>query len=332
MSVANDKKEQEDLLKKPPSDGLVVFNRALYTGIGFGVNEASSLWITNQFMLGKNLFAKVPLLEKFGAWFSKDGFERASEWIAKTFKFKEKIASDGKRITPKANAGNALLMVTLISGGTLLILPMKILEESQAYWVKKTDHFLDWIRGNKMSAEEVAARDAEVEQYIACSPKQSWPSMMFGRVVAVGSSIATGTFLVGEENNRKLMNWSEKILTGGKKPKMQTAHSWANYARLLSVETYSCAISSVVLEVMSKLFAKHNSKPHNPEICNKKTAADNATDSSADNIVAADTADTNAAASSSIASANASPCEKSFCKKINAQKEQAAQIPAVAMS
>ena len=263
--------EEEVEPKSAPSDGVKVFNRGLYTGVGFGVNEVSSLWITNQFKEGNNLFENVPMLKKAGAWFSKEGYEKVGAWIAKTCKFAEKIGKDGKRISSLDRGKNALLMTTLISGGTLLILPMKWLEDNKTYWVKKTDHFLDWMRGNKMSAEDVAARDAEVEQYIACSPRQSWPSMMIGRTIAVLSSIGLGTFIVGPKNNEKLMDLSERAFTGKLMPENYKGapHSWRNYARLLSVETYSCLTSSVVLEIMSKFFAKKSSKPHDPALCKK---------------------------------------------------------------
>jgi hypothetical protein len=46
------------------------------------------------------------------------------------------------------------------------------------------------MRGNKMTDEEVAARDQEVERAIACEAKQTWPSLIIGernlRVYEVG--------------------------------------------------------------------------------------------------------------------------------------------------
>src|ERR1700733_12079213 len=77
------------------SPGEVAFNRVVYTGIGFGVNEAASLWITDQFVHGKNLLSNVPGLKKPGAWFSEEGYSRASEGIAKLFKLTEKTGAEG---------------------------------------------------------------------------------------------------------------------------------------------------------------------------------------------------------------------------------------------
>lgn len=253
------------------SPGEIAFNRVVYTGIGFGVNEASSLWITDQFVHGKNLLKNVPGLKKAGAWFSQEGYERASENIANLFKLTEKVAADGAKILPKERAGNGLLMVMLLSGGTLLLLPMKWLEDNKIYWVKKANHTIDKLCGHHKTPQEVAARDAEVEKAIACSPRQSWHSMLSGRLVAMASSVAAGTLLMGPQRNQKLMDWSEKLLTGSLQP---AAHRTAShrYARLVSVETYSCAISSMVLEMMSKFHARRSFKPHDPVICARDEA------------------------------------------------------------
>lgn len=238
---------------RKPSGGEVLFDRVVYTCIGFGVNEASSLWITDQFMHGK------PKWYLGGKAFSSEGFEIASNWIAKTFKM------------PKAKAGNTLLMATLLSGGTLLVLPMRYLEEHKIYFTQKANHFLDYLHGRSMSAEDVVARDKEVEQAIACSPQQNWKSLLVGRAAAMFSSWGTGTFLVGPENNHKLMNWSERNLTKAANAvglnNLAKSDTFKRYARLASVETYSCALSSVVLEVASKLFAKRGVEVHDPEIC-----------------------------------------------------------------
>jgi len=296
------------------SAGELLFDRTVYTGIGFGVNEVSSLWITDQFMYGKNLLAKVPGLDKIGSWFSKEGFDRASESVAKLFKFTEQVAKDGSKIAPRERGANALLMVTLISGGTLLILPMKWIEDHKIYWVQKANHLVDKLKGNKLIADEVAARDAQVEKDIACTPRQSWPSMLVGRTIAVMSSILTGTFLVGPRNNEAIMNWSEKKLAGS----LQTAGQRDmkhRYARLIGVETYSCSISSLVLEFMSKLFAKRGATPHDPVICEAAAAAlPAATDSTTANT---DTKEADCG------------CAKSHAEKIQAQKAQMALAPMV---
>lgn len=255
--------------KRKKSAGERVFDRVVYTGIGFGVNEGASLWVTDQFLNGKNLLENVPVAKKAGAWFSKEGFDKASEYFAKTLKLTERVVKEGEKtitITPKARAGNSLLMATLLSGGTLLILPMKMLEDHKAYWVKKANHMVDRWRGSKLSADEVAARDAKVENEIACSPRQSWPSMLMGRVVAMFASWGTGTFIMGKERNDKLMDWTEKTLAGSVQPEGQKS-ALHRYARLAGVETYSCAVSSAVLELSSKVSARRMLRHRDPDNC-----------------------------------------------------------------
>lgn len=289
-------KDQEEAVDRKKSAGEILFDRTVYTGIGFGVNEVSSLVITDQFLHGKNIVGK---------WFSKEGFDAASGWLAKTFKVKDGIDKSGKKVTGAAKAGNMLLMVTLLSGGTLLILPMKWLEDHKNYWVKKANHLIDGWRGNQMSAEEVAARDAQVEQDIACSPRQSWPSMLLGRVIACCSSVATGTFLVGKKNNDRLMDWSEKTFAGSIQPEGKK-NFWHRQAGLLSVETYSCAISSIVLEMMSKLFAKKSSSVHNPDLCRNAAPAPTAAATASEN-------EGNTSAKNEV--------RGNYCAKIQAQKQ-----------
>ncbi len=252
LEEAHGKMPERDPNRKKTA-GELIFDRVVYTGIGFGVNEASSLWITDQFMHGK------PKWFLGGKPFSHEGFEAASKAIAKTFKM------------PVAKAGNTLLMATLLSGGTLLVLPMRYLEENKITWTRRANHLADYMSGNKLSKEEVDVRDKEVEQAIACSPQQGWGSLLAGRAVAMFASWATGTFLVGPKNNEKIMDFSEKHISNAAKgvgfAKAAKTDIFKRYARLIGVETYSCAESSVVLEVASKILANRGTEIHDPELC-----------------------------------------------------------------
>jgi hypothetical protein len=245
---------QESNRKK--SAGETLFDRTVYTGIGFGVNEASSLWITDQFVHGS------PKWWLGGEAFSKAGFDAASNYIAKAFNMS------------KPKAGNSLLMAALLSGGTLLVLPMRHLEEHKIYYTQKANHLIDWATGNKMNSEQVQARDQDVAQAIACSPQQTWASLLAGRAAAMLTCWTTGSFLIGPKRNKKIMDWSETALTGAANASgfssAAKTDAFKRYARLTGVETYSCALSSVVLELGSKLFASHGTEVHDPEIC--KTA------------------------------------------------------------
>lgn len=277
--------------ERKPSGGEVMFDRVVYTGIGFGVNEISSLWITDQFVHGK------PKWWLGGKAFSKEGFEAAGNFVAKKFNM------------PIGKAKNSILMATLLSGGTLLVLPIRALEENKIYWTKKANHFLDYVRGTKMTEEEVNARDEEVKQAVACSPQQTGLSLLVGRAVAMLTCWSTGSFLIGPKNNERIMDWSEKWISKGTKAvglkKMAENETFKRYARLTGVETYSCLLSSLILEGVSKVFARRGKEVHDPEICEayaKKARAANAV---------------NAAPVSSSSDASA-PAEKTEC---DAQKK-----------
>lgn len=267
-------------IRRTKTTGEWLFDRVVYTGIGFGVNEAMSLWITDQFVHGKNLLEKTPgFLKTMGSWFSKTGFDKLSQKIADTFKLKE-IMAEGQKLSPKARGGNTLLMATLLIGGTLLVLPMKLIEDNKAYWVKKANHLMDRFRSQKLTSEEMVKRDDEVEQAIACSPKQSWPTLLIGRAIAMLASWSTGTWM-GKKRNDRVEDFSHNMLTGAiketntlfggtEKSPLARFADWnvtKRYARLVGLETYSCTISSVTLELVSKLLSCVWPRVHNPELC-----------------------------------------------------------------
>jgi hypothetical protein len=277
-------------IRRSKTGGEWVFDRVVYTGVGFGVNEAMSLYITDQFMNGKNLLGKqTGFLKTMGSWFSKETFDYLSHGIAKTFSLKTVTTKAKKVILPHQRGGNTLLMITLLSGGTLLILPMKWIENNKNFWVKKANHMLDWFRGDRLAPEEVARRDDEVEQAIACAPRQSWPSLLIGRAIAMLSSVGLGS-LIGKDRNDRIGQFSENVITHGIR-ESNTLLDWKmdsplfkfadnatlkRYANLIGIETYSCLTSSIVLEIASKFLSKRNKKlVNNPELC-KETAAENA--------------------------------------------------------
>jgi hypothetical protein len=262
---SNDDDYQKAHGKRRKTAGEIVFDRTVYTGIGFGVNEGSALVIADEFEhgMGKNLFQKT------------------ANWLVKTLKFGEKVTREGKKITPHENASNALLTFSLLLSGTALVWPMKWLEDHKASLVKKANHQIDNMRGNKLSGEEVKARDNEVEQALACEPKQSWPSLLVGRTIAVSSTMVNSMFVMGPNGMRKAGNFSENLLTKGKlsidpvpgngKPRTRAQR----YAYVTGIETVCCVISSIVLESASKLFARTRKKKlvHDPELCDEVKAA-----------------------------------------------------------
>ena len=237
--------------KKPHREktaGEVAFNRGVYTGVGLITNEVSAILIADEFQnrSGKKLF------------------ENISQGMVKAFNFKD-VVKNGKMITAHQNASSMLMWASLLISGSLLVYPMKKLEDNKGYWVKKANHFFDKMRGNAMAPEDVAERDNEVEKAIACEAKQTWSSLLIGRAIAVATVLGLGK-AIGTERSDKIMDFAEKGLMGSIQPVGQK-NRWHSYAAVLPLETLACTTSSVALEMFSKLFAKRGVTVRNPELC-----------------------------------------------------------------
>lgn len=251
---------QKRLEARPMTAGELIFDRTVYTGIGFGLNEIISVMFAVMFEHGK------------GKYFGKQGFEKTSEWIAKTFNFKDSV-KNGKHVSAKASAGNSLLWVSLTSGGFILLLPMKWMEDHKEQWVRRINHWVDKLTGYRLTEEQIATRDADIAQTIACEPKQTWKSLLIGRFIAIGASIGLGTSL-GEARSEKIKQVSDRLLTDTAKNVgmggLTQANNFHHYTRVIGVETVSCATSSIVLEIASKFFAKKQVTVNDPVLCARK--------------------------------------------------------------
>lgn len=245
----------EELKNREKSAGEKIFDRGVYTGIGFGVNEGLSLYLADEFEHG---------------W-GKKWFEKAANWLFEKGYFKDGI-KNGAKVSGKANAANMLMTLGLLSGGTLLVWPMKWLEDRKAWWVKKINHKMD---DGKLSAEDVAKRDAEVDHAIACEPKQTWTSLIPARFLAMSSTTLFGTFIMKDAGNQKVKQWSKDTLTNTANAVGATSlaktERFGRYAGLTGVETIYCFISSVVLEASSKMLGSwlngNGKHVKNPVLC-----------------------------------------------------------------
>ncbi len=228
------------------SAGEVAFDRVVYTGIGFGVNEASAIVIADEFQnrSGKKLFQTI------------------SEWMVKNMKFTDTV-KNGVHIPANKSAESMLLWASLLISGTALVVPMKKLEDNKEHWVTKANHWFDKRNGTVLTDEQVAARDKEVSDSLACEGKQTWASLAIGRSIAIVTALGLGK-LIGPQRSEKMMDWSEKMFTGSVQVEKNRAHS---YAAVAALETASCATTSVALEFASKLFAKRGVTVRNPEKC-----------------------------------------------------------------
>lgn len=257
--------DQEALeAKRKKSAGEVIFNRTVYTGIGFGLNEAISLYITDQFEHGKG----TSIVNKLGI--NPKNFARAAENTKGLFKEKRIIVQGVEKIyTPIMRGQKFVMGSSLLIGGTLLVLPMRWLEDSKEFWVEKFNHLYDKFRREKLTPEEVRARDEEVAKAVACSPKQSWPTLLLGRAIAVSTTIGWNAAAsaevtpVIEDKGNTFLHW----LTRNKFADKDRYPTVNRYFSLTGVETVCCTISSVVMEVASKFLASKHKQVHNPEKC-----------------------------------------------------------------
>lgn len=242
--------------------GEVVFDRTVYTGIGFFLNEGLSLYLADEFRAG---------------W-GKPGFE----WLAdKASRFFKDATKNNKFYTARQSAYNSLTTLALLTGGTLFVAPMKLLEDHKDHWVRQANHLLDKLNAKHLSEEQRQKRDAEVSEVIACEPKQSWGTLVFGRLLAVATTLSFGTFVMGPHRNGKVEAFTENhgvllgkkfhAATGGDPRsligKIVNSERFPRYNRLLGIETIYTAISSIVLEISSKFLASKKPLVKNPELC-----------------------------------------------------------------
>lgn len=246
---------------RKPTAGEKIFDRTVYTGIGFGVNEALSLYIA------------VEVIKGWG----KKGFDKSGEFFARFFKEQVK---NGVKYSSVERARNVLTVGALLIGGTLVVIPMKLIEDHKAYWVKRINHWKDKRGSNQMSEAEVAARDAEVEAAIACEPKQSWGSLIAGRVIAIAGNMSFANWVMGKARNDKIaeftekhgMELGEKLMHSAGGPNSAVGKVVSNWryrevSNLLGIETIYTALSSFTLEVASKFLAKKKPEVKDPEHC-----------------------------------------------------------------
>ncbi|MGE0755116.1 MAG: hypothetical protein AB7L92_08165 [Alphaproteobacteria bacterium] len=243
--------------------GEVAFDRVVYTGIGFALNE----------LLGLALAVEM---RHFGG---KNTFDKATRWWQKTRGHKDMV-QNGVRTPALTLAADQLEIFTLLTSGTLLIVPMKLLEDNKAKIVKNFNHVFDKL--HETAPEQIKERDEEVEKAIACQPKQTWGTMILGRAIAT----AHNTFLLKEtlfagSRTQTVRDVSKKYIDksvsglhkisgsnlDSRLLKIQKTERYKRYSEVIGLDTLYTIVSSVVLELTSKFFASKKPQVKNPELC-----------------------------------------------------------------
>ncbi len=150
------------------SKGEKLFSWGVYSGINYWLNLGSSIVIADYFcnLKGKDILNK--------------GAEKLGHAIAST-----KMASYEKAFL---NSQTALKTLTLLSGGWLLIVPIKMMEDNKR-------PIVHWLN-NKMGVDQTGADGKELkpdEIYIEQEqPKQSWLNVLGRRALATAAVVGTG--------------------------------------------------------------------------------------------------------------------------------------------
>jgi hypothetical protein len=245
--------------------GEVVFDRTVYTGIGFAANEALAMLLAVE-------------MRHFGG---KESYAAISKKWRDIMKYKD-TTKNGVTTTGLTKAADSLEIFTLLAAGTLLIAPMKWMEDRKPQMVKNLNHLFDSMGGNKKTEEEVQARDAEVNKAIACEPKQTWGTMIAGRAIATVSNMGVlketvfkgeRTQIVKDKSRQYADMMADKLHAASGKPagtgidRLKQTERFKRYTEIFGLETLYTAASSMVLELSSKFLASKKPRVKNPELC-----------------------------------------------------------------
>lgn len=154
-------------MPQPASKGEKAYNWIVYSGVNYWINLGSSIVIADYFCNLKG----------------KDLINKGADKLAKAF---SSNAAGQHKIFH--NSQTALKTLSLLSGGWLLIIPMKIMEDNKrpmVHWLNK-----------KMGVEQRDADGKELTSdqiYIECEqPHHSWFNTILRRTAATAAVVGTG--------------------------------------------------------------------------------------------------------------------------------------------
>lgn len=153
------------------SKGEKIFNWVTYKGLNYWTNLVSSIAISDYFQNGK-------------------GRQRLDRWINRVAKGID-AAEIAHASTVYKQSKVAVETATILSGGWLLLIPLKLMEDNKRPIV----HWLNKCFGVEQKAADGHALTAQ-EIYIESEqPKQSWGRVLARRIFASGVVIAAGSTL-----------------------------------------------------------------------------------------------------------------------------------------
>lgn len=165
--------QDADSAKTPPpamSKGEKIFDWTVYTGLNYWVNLISSVAIADYFV-------------------NRGGRDKLNNLISKTTKLLTETGIPLKAAHHNSKIG--LETLALLSGGTALLAPLKIMEDNKRPIV----HWLNKKLGVNQKAPDGHEKTPD-EIHIECEvPKQSWGRVIWRRVMGTAAVVGTGIAL-----------------------------------------------------------------------------------------------------------------------------------------
>jgi hypothetical protein len=225
--------------KKPESLGEKLFNYLTYGGVGFGINLGLSVIITDYFTHGK-------------------GNELLHSWSKKSAGTLHKIS--GTNIEKAENTAYAFLKTHLLmSGGHVVMVPIKLMEDSKRHIVHRINRMLGVDKpiiqnGKEVPISELAEND--LPELYEDQPKQSWGRTVVRRLLAIAATMTVGT-LMGKDFQHKVEDsiTDKMMLPAMRAIPLKSAQNLAEndrfqrYARLVSLDQFFTVITSAVAYV-----------------------------------------------------------------------------------
>lgn len=261
------------------SKGEKVFNWVTYQGLNYWTNLLLSVAAADRFINPPDVKRTGKINEFIDGFINR---QKLDEWVSKTTKAVANVTKkaglniDLWKIHKKSNRGWESLM--LLTGGTLLLLPLKFLEDNKRKIVHATNKKLGVSQvapdGHEETPEEI---HIEKEQ-----PKQSVGNLIWRRAIGTVTVVSTGIAIdkIFESKKQKLdaktvnLGWEEVHYPvrpkGGQANVEDTVFGWINkvakkmrgkefnkngivsrWTRLAILDTFFTAITASVMYVTS---------------------------------------------------------------------------------
>ena len=219
--------------KKKRTFGNVMFDLIVWPTIAFGVVFAFSVWLLKTTKFGKA-----------GAGGFKDRYDKwvksMTEWMGKQQSFSHLPADE---LATKAE--HYVDVLISFGAGTILVSPIKLFEDQRQSFAKAIDKLFGTTPKDPTQYKE--------------EPKQSWLSVLGGRVLTFGIILGVSTTF-GRKIDQALEATSEFFVGGWKalNPNVsaKTAEQVSQWSFVTAFEVFYTAVTTSLLYVISRAIAK----------------------------------------------------------------------------